>query len=844
MRSYKMTCFVLVFVLAFWGCNDATGPEDGGNGENGDETTEYSLTVSADPSEGGSVEPADSTYAEGTDVTVEATPNDGWIFDSWTGDQESDENPLSFTINEDTELTANFSDTTSEDPPQYHLSVTADPSEGGSVEPMDSTSEEGSEVTVEATPNEDWAFDGWTGDRESEENPLSFTINDDTELTANFSETSSDESPEYNLSVSANPSNGGSVEPTEGTFEEGTEVTVEATPNEGWVFDGWTGDQESQENPFTFTINEDTELTANFSDTTGDQTPEYSLSVSADPSDGGSVDPSSGTFEEGTEVTVEASANQGFTFTEWTGDQQSTNNPLTFTITQNTELTANFSESQSKKYNLTVNPTEGGSVSPESGSFESGTEVTIEATPNVGWKFTGWSGDVNSSQNPLTLTVDNETELTANFSKVHYDLTVSTNPSNGGGVDPSSGSFEHGKEVTVEASANSGWEFTGWTGDKETDDNPLSFTINEDTELTANFSEVKYDLTVSADPAGGGNMEPISGTFEAGQEVTVEATADEGWKFTGWTGDQESSENPLTFTINNDTDLTANFTEVFDLTVSKNPDEGGSVDPSSGEFEAGTEVRVEAAANAHWNFDGWSGDETSSHNTLIFTITDDTEVTANFSKKEYDLIVGTLPQHGGSVEPDHGTFEYGTEITVEAIPNEGWEFTGWTEDIVSNNNPLTFTIEEFTRITANFEQPPEESIYTVEMTASDGSDDIDLRFGQQADADRSFDSGVDKYAPPAPPSDVFHVNFEINSMYLYNDFRGKSSKNEQWNLEYQVGSEDQLQLNWSITDNTETPGDLILTDTSSSFEVNMFNETSHTVSGSQSGELIIEYSYD
>lgn len=74
---------------------------------------------------------------------------------------------------------------------------------------------------------------------------------------------------------------------------------------------------------------------------------EYNLSTAIEPDDGGSVEPTSGTYEEGEEVTVEAVANEGFGFVEWTGDVSSQDNPLVFTIEENVRAVANFEDQRS-----------------------------------------------------------------------------------------------------------------------------------------------------------------------------------------------------------------------------------------------------------------------------------------------------------------------------------------------------------------------------------------------------------------------------------------------------------------------------------------------------------------
>lgn len=71
----------------------------------------------------------------------------------------------------------------------------------------------------------------------------------------------------------------------------------------------------------------------------------------------------------------------------------------------------------------------------------------------------------------------------------------------------------------------------------------------------------EYSLSVSMEPSGAGDVSYNGGPHEAGSEVEVSATPDEGWHFTEWTGDTSSTKNPLAFNIQKDTELTAHFAE-------------------------------------------------------------------------------------------------------------------------------------------------------------------------------------------------------------------------------------------------------------------------------------------
>jgi len=113
---------------------------------------------------------------------------------------------------------------------------------------------------------------------------------------------------------------------------------------------------------------------------------QYTLSVSA--GDGGSVSTSGGTFSQGTQVSITATPSAGYSFSGWSNG--STANPLTVTLNSNTSITANF-QVIVNSYTLTVSAGEGGSVSTEGGEYEEGTEVTITATPAEGYVFESWS---------------------------------------------------------------------------------------------------------------------------------------------------------------------------------------------------------------------------------------------------------------------------------------------------------------------------------------------------------------------------------------------------------------------------------------------------------------------
>lgn len=138
------------------------------------------------------------------------------------------------------------------------------------------------------------------------------------------------------------------------------------------------------------------------------------------------------------------------------------------------------------------NPAEAGSVSPAGGEYDVDTEMSITATPNEGWVFDSWQGDLSGFDNPHTLTIDSDKEITALFVRKTYPLTVTVE---GEGtvkeevVREKSTDYEHGTFVELTASPDDGWEFAGWGGAAESTEDTVQITVEEPTEVTALFEE-------------------------------------------------------------------------------------------------------------------------------------------------------------------------------------------------------------------------------------------------------------------------------------------------------------------------------------------------------------------
>jgi hypothetical protein len=149
------------------------------------------------------------------------------------------------------------------------------------------------------------------------------------------------------------------------------------------------------------------------------------------------------------------------------------------------------------QYTLTVSASSGGSVT-DGGTFDEGTEVTVTATPNEGYRFTGWEGN-SSSSGSLTVTLNSNETYQALFELIPvYTLTVTS--SEGGTVSSEGGTYDEETEVTITATADEGYELIGWEGSDETA-SELTISIFTNLSLSPIFQTTQTDTSTAYNTA-------------------------------------------------------------------------------------------------------------------------------------------------------------------------------------------------------------------------------------------------------------------------------------------------------------------------------------------------------
>jgi M6 family metalloprotease-like protein len=366
----------------------------------------------------------------------------------------------------------------------------------------------------------------------------------------------------------------------------------------------------------------------------GNQT--YNIAISANPPSGGTTS-GGGNYTIGQPVTVTAVPNTNWNFLNWTenGTEVSTEANYLFAAAENRVLVANFSMNQ-VTVSTSSNPPTGGTTTG-SGLYTVGSQVTVTASPAEGYEFIDWTlnGNTVSGSPSYTFNANGSVNLIANFSVLQYDILATAIPAEGGTVS-GGGTYSYNASVTVIATTTADWDFSGWFENGTMVSGSTSFTFNalENHTLEAHFVQQiqVYTISVSASPVAGGTVTGGTACTE-GSEVTVQATANQGWAFVNWTesGTEVSTNTVYTFIVSNNRTLVANFVQVLTVTAVANPANSGYI-TGAGTYNASSEVSLEAFANPGYKFYNWTenGNTVSNQSLYSFIITTNRALVANF----------------------------------------------------------------------------------------------------------------------------------------------------------------------------------------------------------------------
>ena len=344
------------------------------------------------------------------------------------------------------------------------------------------------------------------------------------------------------------------------------------------------------------------------------------------------------------------------------------------------------------------------------GTYNIGDTVMLNATANVGYRFTGWNDGL--TDNPRTVIVTENTTYIAYFndlgdSERHYDNEIYSNSVGNGnsiywGIRFPAGSlsgYNYLEAVRIMDKYAGDYELRIYQGGNSAPETQLTtqvlqltgsnnwFEASLNTPININHSEPLWIIFYN-----NGVAYPASGSTYAGNP-------DGSWISANGTSWVNICQYELYYTwmihavLGNESLPTQQYT----ITAISSNNIMGTVS-GGGTFNVGANITLTASAASHHHFTNWHDGNQS--NPRAVSVTEDATYIANFAIDKHEIIVNSAQPTMGNVSGG-GTFDYGTEIQIVAIPYSNYEFTKWNDG--NTNNPRQITITENKTYTAEFQ---------------------------------------------------------------------------------------------------------------------------------------------
>lgn len=664
-------------------------------------------------------------YANGTTVTLTATPASNSNFHFWSGCDSTSGTSCTFTLGEDRDVFASFS------PIVRTLTLNKSGTGSGTVtsspEGIDCGNDcgeayqIGTDVTLTAVVGANSEFGGWAGCDSSVGLTCNVTVNNHQAVAATFTPIqrllSVTKAGTADGTIASSPARIDCPGTCSANFDDGASVTLTATPAANAEVSGWTGCDSVTGNECIVQMDAVKDVTTTFSPS------QRAVNVTKVGNGTGTVTSApagiscgsdcSQSYDHNTTVTLTAAEGANSVFRSWSGCDST--DALTCTVLANggEEISATFDLIQ-RPLSVTTTGSGTGAVSSApvgidcgadcSQDYDHGTSVTLTATPDANVDFGGWTGCDAVVGQECTVTMSSAKDVVASFTPTQRALGVTTTGTGSGSVSSSpvgidcgfdcTQNYDHGTSVVLTAAPASGSAFESWTGCDSTAGEKCTVAMTAAKDVVAGFTTDPRTLSVSKSGTGTGSLasaptgidcgSTCSAAFDVERSVTLTATPGPNSEFTSWTGCPSPAGNQCTVTMIADRAVGAEFSLVKrSLTVDVGRVAGDSVAAGSVTSDVGT---IDCAAPAECS------------------------------------------------DP----FTHGTDVVLTATPGAGNEFSGWTGCDVATGNTCTMTMDAAKTVRAEFHNTTLPSSSVTPAPGATNSPTIDIGYEAAAGAGLSL----------------------------------------------------------------------------------------------------------
>ncbi|RLF56182.1 MAG: hypothetical protein DRN27_09840, partial [Thermoplasmata archaeon] len=439
------------------------------------------------------------------------------------------------------------------------------------------------------------------------------------------------------------------------------------------------------------------------------------------------INPGESTYSNGTIVELEAVADMGWTFSHWSGDLSSGENPVNISINADKSIIANFNRSG---YSLNINLNGKGSVvkNPDKQIYIQGEIVELTAIADTNFTFDVWSDDLSGNNNPINITMDDDKTVTANFDpdyllidsefknsldSVNLRLNATSqdwyesrnNDTSVLTLDTTEIAGNTGKKAALKGFESPGYaylsqEFATAQSDRFNlsfdvfidriedygdydragyiyiGDDSQNYTSSDAGKGPCSTSRERFSLLTFFDNGGtGSNLQIMAREFRHDNPVTPQPWADT----STWTLISADLEYDTWHRIKLDLDINNGTYDVYVDDILEGNDINGFEDYSSSSVE-------------HISFSAGGTGRGDMYIDNVF----------NPSSKGYRIESNSVGGGTVLINPGEARYKAGTLVEFNASANSGWSFDHWEGDLSGDTNPISISINEDLSITAVF----------------------------------------------------------------------------------------------------------------------------------------------
>ena len=504
---------------------------------------------------------------------------------------------------------------------------------------------------------------------------------------------------------------------------------------EGYTFDGWYSAADGGsliESTTTVTNTQDHSIYARWTIN------RYNITVTTDGNGTARADLTKN-VPYGTTVTLTATPNTGYSFSAWESDEVTVAADGTFVVPDKAVSVKAVFSLNSHTLTVAADSASMGALTsvPENGSaVDYGATVTLTATPNPGYHFTGYTAtpaDIEITDNSFTMP-DSEVSVTANFTANTGTISFKTIIGRIS-TEESEMSIVYGQASdNLPTLSNSNWTFLGWAeADNSTAAQALTaaswagataipvdaindWLASEDGRAITLYAVWSKEVQATFIDVSGTQQQTryVTETIYNGASTPALNAPAQG-EYTGWTAEGWTLNTSATATTTDTFTAGRTYYGKYSRVISADYANGGHGDVpdtapaaqtqylNAGTFDTRTSVTfdLEAMANVTgYTFTGWLCGETEYTDSATLT-PDDTITNYTFtgvwSTNSHSLTVTTGDTTMGTVTavPASGsTVDYGTNVTLTATPKPGYSFSGWESDDVTVAADGTFAMPD------------------------------------------------------------------------------------------------------------------------------------------------------